>query len=175
MHTMIEKCRILYKGDKLAGSFYLLVSSFLLISSIGLYLFTTSLGYFYLAIGLFLFSVYAAGKGIFIMHQASRRLQFFQSKELLIPTELQEEINYTQYRIDKKVRNRTRYTRAVILSSIIAFVGLFTSEKGLISGSAIPVAFISGLEMGIGMLTEFRLREYLRILKKHQQEEIPVN
>ncbi|MBK9254761.1 MAG: hypothetical protein IPM42_04675 [Saprospiraceae bacterium] len=163
---MIEKCRIIYKGDQLAGKFYLLVWIILLIMAIGVYRFTTSEGYFYLIIGLVIFSCYCLGKGIFIIYTASNRLKFLQTFTTPEQKLIADEIEYTEYRITKKVRNRSRYIRIVILSSIVAFGGIFTTEKGLITGSAIPIALISGLESGIGMLTEFRLREYLRILIK---------
>lgn len=165
---MIEKSLILYKGDKLAGSFYLLVGFILFCFAVGLYIFTEALGFFYLSIGLAVFGLYCLGKGFFIMYTAHNRLRYFSSLNSLDEEDTERETVYTQFRIDKKVRNRTRYTRVVILSSVIAFAGLFTSEKGLISGTAIPVAFISGLEIGIGLLTEFRLREYLRILVRHK-------
>jgi hypothetical protein len=165
---MIEKCLILYKGDKLAGSFYLLVGVILMVFAIGLYLFTTSPGYFYLSIGLAIFSFYCIGKGSFIMYTSQVKMQYFQKLSELDISATNAEIAFTEFRIYKKNRNRTRYTRVVILSSVIAFAGLFTTEKGLISGTAIPIAFISGLEIGIGLLTEFRLREYLRILNKHR-------
>jgi hypothetical protein len=165
---MIEKCLILYKGDKLAGSFYLLVGVILMFFSIGLYLFTISVGYFYLSVGLAIFSFYCIGKGSFIMYTSHVKMQYFKKQSDLDISATDTEIAFTEFRIYKKNRNRTRYTRVVILSSVIAFAGLFTSEKGLISGTAIPIAFISGLEIGIGLLTEFRLREYLRILNKHR-------
>lgn len=165
---MIDKCLILYKGDKLAGSFYVLVGVVLIFFSIGLYLFTTSVGYLYLSIGLAVFSLYCIGKGSYIMYTSHLKMEYFQKLSDLDNSAINAEIAFTEFRIYKKNRNRTRYTRVVILSSVIAFAGLFTSEKGLISGTAIPIAFISGLEIGIGLLTEFRLREYLRILNKHR-------
>ena len=79
---------------------------------------------------------------------------------------IKEEQNYTNYRIQKKNTNRRRYIWILIISCIISFTGIFLSQKSLLMGTAIPIALISGIELSIGLLTEFRLREYQRILKK---------
>jgi len=163
---MLEKCRILYKGDMIAGSFYVFVGMILLLFAVILHYFTDSIGYQYLAIGFFMFFLYCLGKGTFIYVISRQKHLYYWSVSTISPSTLATETEYTEYRITKKNINRRRYLYSAVICSVLAFLGIFSSQKGLIMGTAIPIALISGIEMGIGLLTEFRLREYHRILLK---------
>jgi len=163
---MLEKCRILYKGDMIAGSFYVFVGMILLLFAVILHYFTDSIGYQYLAIGFFMFFLYCLGKGTFIYVISRQKHLYYWSVSTISPATLATETEYTEYRITKKNINRRRYLYSAVICSVLAFLGIFSSQKGLIMGTAIPIALISGIEMGIGLLTEFRLREYHRILLK---------
>ena len=78
----------------------------------------------------------------------------------------QNEIKYTHYRLDKKVKNRRRYAWTFVIASLIGFAGIFTQEKGLIIGTVIPIALFAASEFSMGLLVEFRLWEYQRRLSK---------
>ena len=58
---MIEKCKVLYKGDMIAGIVYIIVGFFLLVFASILHIFTISPGYLYLSYGFFMF--------FFILHR----------------------------------------------------------------------------------------------------------
>ncbi|MBK8082127.1 MAG: hypothetical protein IPK25_18760 [Saprospiraceae bacterium] len=81
-----------------------------------------------------------------------------------------EEINYTGSRIVRKNKGRRLHIYVMILGSIVAFYGIFSVERGLIIGSSIPIVLLSGIEFSVGLLTEFRLQEYLRILNKQPEK-----
>jgi hypothetical protein len=163
---MIEKCRILYKGDVLAASFYLLMAVLLGLLSVLLHYFNLGLGFLYLSFGFGAFSLYCLGKGILTTYVSKKRLSYYKEAETLNTTDKNEEISYTEFRIHKKNVNRRLYIYTMIIGSVVAFIGLFTTEKGMIVGTAIPIVLLAGIEFSVGLLTEFRLREYLRILKK---------
>lgn len=163
---MLEKCRILYKGDMIAGSFYVFVGLILLLFAATLHYFTESIGYQYLAIGFFMFFLYCVGKGTFIYYISRQKHVYYWTIENISQPTLADELAYTEYRIAKKNINRRRYLYTTLICSVLAFLGIFSSQKGLIMGTAIPIALISGIEVGIGLLTEFRLREFHRILLK---------
>lgn len=150
----------------MAGFFYLLTGLILLFSALGLYFFTNTAGFRFLSIGLFLFFLYSVGKGLVMVYIAHKRQKYYAVKKDLTHREIQEELRYTQYRIDKKYVNRRRYVWMAVIFSFFAFIGIFSSQKAIIMGTSIPVALISGIELGVGLLTEFRLREYHRILSK---------
>ncbi len=163
---MIDKCRVLYKGDMIAGIVYIIVGLFLLMFAFILHIFTISPGYLYLSYGFFMFFLYCTGKGIVMYIMYSQKYNHYKNTDSLSPLMIKEEQNYTNYRIQKKNTNRRRYIWILIISCIISFTGIFLSQKSLLMGTAIPIALISGIELCIGLLTEFRLREYQRILKK---------
>lgn len=163
---MLEKCRILYKGDMIAASFYVFTGMILLLFAGVLQYFTISIGYKYLSYGFFMFFVYCLGKGSVLFYSSRQRYEYYKATSELTPMMVSDEIAYTSFRIEKKHRNRRIYVYVVSLSSILAFVGIFTQQRGLIMGTSIPIALISGIELGIGLLTEFRLREYFRQLNK---------
>lgn len=163
---ILEKSRILYKGDMMAASFYIFVGVILLTFSIIIHYFTESPGFKFLSIGFLLLFVYCLGKGIFALFISKRRYDFYLNKNDLTKIELEDEIEYTDYRITKKNVNRRRYVYMVVICSVLAFMGIFSSYKSIIMGTSIPIALISGIELGVGLLTEFRLKEFLRILKK---------
>lgn len=165
--SLVPKCQIIYKGDVLAGAFYLLVGTVLLIFAIVLDYINLSLGYHYLSIGFFIFFLYCIGKGLLMIFINYKRYKFYKSLTFFTSIMKSDEIEYTEYRIQKKQTNRRRYTWTLVLGCLFAFLGIFSSEKGLIMGTAIPIALIAGIEFGVGLLTEFRLREFLRILKKN--------
>jgi hypothetical protein len=163
---MLEKCRIMYKGDMIAASFYLFVGVILLLFAFILYYYTMSAGYKFLSYGFLMFFLYSIGKGAVMYYIYSEKYKFFHNKTVMTSTIQKKEILYTEYRIAKKNINRRRYIWTLILSCIIAFLGIFSLQKSILMGTAIPIALISGIELTIGMLTEFRLREFLRILNK---------
>ncbi len=164
---MVEKCRILYKGDLMASGFYFLVGVILCIFAIVLNQFAISAGFRYLSVGFFMFFVYCFGKGGAMYYVSLRRYRHYKNMGTLDAVSLNEEKKYTEYRIQKKNINRRRYIYTIIASTIIAFLGLFSQAKGILTGTAIPIALIAAIDFSIGLLTEFRLREYLRILSKY--------
>lgn len=168
MTGILDKCRILYKGDVLAALFYLLVGGLFMSFSLWSYYRGTTPGFTYLAIGFFMFFLYAGGKGTFLLFLAGKKYAYFKKSEMVTPPDVQGEISYTQYRIAKKSSGRRWYIWALIISTTLAFLGIFSAHKSLLMGTCIPISLISGIELGVGLLNEFRLREYLRIL--HQTE-----
>lgn len=165
---MLEKCKVIYKGDIATAKFYILVAGILLLFALILTFLVSGPGYMILSMGLYILTAYCLGKGIFMWVSYGQRLKFYNTLSELDPTFRQGEITYTEYRILKKQKNRRGYVYTVILSSFFAFFGAFATQKGLIMGSAIPIALISGLEIGLGLLTEFRLSIFLRSLKKSE-------
>ncbi len=163
---MLEKCKVIYKGDIVTAKFYILVGVILLFFALFLTFFVTNTGYKALSTGLYVLMAYCIGKGLFTWISYSQRLKFYNTLTELDLTFRQGEIEYTEYRITKKQKNRRSYIYIVILSSAFAFAGVFSTHKVLIMATAIPIALISGLETGLGMLTEFRLSIFLRALKK---------
>lgn len=167
---MIEKCRILYKGDMMASMFYIFIGLVLLVFAVGLYYFTISPGFQYLSIGLFMFFIYSTGKGLGMYFIARKRSSFYIGKKELDMYTIKEEIQYTDFRIEKKQTNRRIYIYATVISSVVAFMGIFSPYKSIMMGTSIPIALISAIEFSVGLLTEFRLREYHRVLKKPTDE-----
>lgn len=166
---MLEKSKILYKGDMIAASFYVFVGFILLLFASVLHYYTTSLGYKYLSYGFFMFFLYCIGKGSVMYYISSKRHAFYQSITMIDAKILKSEVDYTTYRIEKKNINRRRYIWIMIFCSLVAFIGIFLPQKAILMGTSIPIALISGIELSIGLLTEFRLREFLRILNKEKQ------
>lgn len=103
----------------------------------------------------------------------SRRFRLFARIELLDAGKKQAEIQYTNERILRKQSGRRMHTYILILGSILAVCGVLSSEKGLILGTLIPVVLLSGIEFSVGLLTEFRLQEYLRLLQKNENDHEP--
>lgn len=163
---MIARTKMIYKGDVLAGSFYLLLGVLAAIGSVTLYIFAERLGYLYLSKGLAALSVYMLGKGSVMMYMYWSRYRYYKIKESINQTEVTDEIEYTTYRVSKKQRNRRYYMYAILLGCFVAFAGIFHQEKGLIIGTCIPIVFLSAIEFGVGLLTEFRLSEYIRQLQR---------
>lgn len=167
---MLDKCKILYEGDVFTAIFYVVIG-FILLALAGFltYLGTTH-GYKFLSIGLYMFSAYCIGKGLFMWYSYRARFLHYNAMTEMDQRHNDEEIAYTSYRIQKKNTNRRRYSYLLVISSVLAFMGIFTRQKGFIMGTFIPIALIAGIELGIGLLTEFRLREFLRLLLKYKSE-----
>ena len=163
---MIDRTKTVYKGDVLAGSFYLFIGVLAMIIAMLLYFFTERLGYYYLSVGMFFFSIYMLGKGTVMMYMYWSRYQYYKNRIDITTDEVADEQSYTEHRIQRKHRGRRAYMYIILLGSLLAFAGLFHIEKGLIVGTSIPIVLLSGIEFGVGLLTEFRLSEYLRQLKK---------
>ena len=163
---LIDKSKILYKGDMLAALFYIFIGVIFLIFAVGLYYFTESVGFRYLSIGFFMFFMYSTGKGLFIYTVAKKRFDFYKNQEELNTTQLREEIKYSDLRIQKKHVSRRIYIYSVVIFSFLAFISVFTPFKSIVIGTSIPIALVSAIEFSIGLMTEFRLREYHRILEK---------
>lgn len=167
---MIDKSRILYKGDILAAYFYIFVGFLLLFSALGLLLLTTTPGFYYLSLGFILFFIYCLGKGLFMIYLYGNKYKFFKHTPVVSPSMISEEKIFTQFRIEKKNINRRRYVYIIVFGAIAAFLGIFLPQKSIIMGTSIPIALIAGIEFSIGLLTEFRLREYHRVLERTEEE-----
>lgn len=166
---MIEnasKTKIIYKGDVMAGSFYLLIGVFSVLSALCVYFFTSRLGLYYLSIGLTMLSIYMIGKGSVMIYLYYSRYKYYKNYTSLNPDEVKEERRYTRWRVLKKKKNRRKYIYAIGFGCMIAFGGLFHQEKGLIVATCIPIVLMSAIEFTVGLLTEFRLTEYLKHLHK---------
>lgn len=83
----------------------------------------------------------------------------------LDPTTKKDELEYTNFRIEKN-RPTEGFMFMLWCFCVAAFAGIFSTHKAIIMGTSIPIALVSGIELSVGMLTEFRLREYFRILMK---------
>lgn len=164
---ILEKSRIIYKGDYLAGAFYIFIGVIMLAFGWGLSFWAKyGIGFHILSTGFFLLTLYGFGKGCIMVYLALRRYKFFNNKDRLTDLEIKQEQEYTAFRITKKAANRRRYIYITVIASIVAFAGIFTPDKALYTGTAIPIALISGIEFTIGLLTEFRLGEYYRQICK---------
>lgn len=164
MENTAQKTKIIYKGDVMAGSFYLLIGTLSLLSALGLYYFSERLGLYYLTISLAVLTVYMLGKGIIMIYLYFSRYRYYRHHDRLQYKEVKEERRYTRWRVLKKKKNRRRYIYALVFGSFVAFAGLFNQEKGLIVATCIPIILISAIEFAVGLLTEFRLTEYLKHL-----------
>lgn len=149
-----------------AGSFYLFVGICSLIAAICVYFFTQRLGLFYLAIGLAIFTLYMIGKGSVMIYLYYSRYKYYKHHTKLTNKEIKEERRYTRWRVLKKKKNRRTYIYTVIIGCVVAFFGVFHQEKGLIIATCIPIVLMSAIEFTVGLLTEFRLSEYLKHLHK---------
>lgn len=163
---MILKTLILYKGDKLASAFYMGTGVFLGIVALLLLIFRPSAGYIFLGYGFSVFSIYMAGKSCFMYYVAHQRLSYFHKQTEWSTDLAKEEIRYTKFRILKKKSGRRIHIYLMFIGAVCAVGGIYSSEKGLIMGTSIPIVLLSGIEFSVGLLTEFRLKEYLRILQK---------
>ena len=165
---MIDKTIIIYKGDQLTAYFYLGLSVFLGTAAGFLFGFTQKIGWFYLAIGLSLFSAFSIGKAIYVYYKAQQKLNYFKSFSTLEQNELTSEIQTNRLRLDKKAMNRRRYLYTLLSSVFLLTGGIIFGEKGLAIGSFVPVILYAGIEFCISLLSEFRLWEYQRQLEKQQ-------
>ena len=164
--TIEQKCRAIYKGDVLAGSFYFFLGFLLLIFGILLRAYGATQGFIYLGMGLILFGLMSMGKGVFMMYVYNKRLKYYTHIETLSVKDIVEEKDYTQFRLDKKARNRRAYIYITVFGVMVNFIAAFTDSKSIIMGTAIPITLFAGIEFGISLLTEFRLWEYMRNLDK---------
>jgi hypothetical protein len=162
-----RKTKIIYEGDVYAGSFYVFIGFCSLLSAITIYYFSMRLGLFYLSIGLAIFAIYMIGKGSFMIYMYYNRYAYYKDHKSLKKKEIKDERRYTRYRVLKKKKNRRRYIYTIIIGCVIAFLGiLFHQEKGLIIATCIPIVLMAAIEFTVGLLTEFRLTEYLKHLHK---------
>ena len=161
-----SKTKIIYKGDVMAGSFYLLVGVISALGSVLLHFFSTRLGLYYLTIGLTMLAIYLIGKGCVMIYLYYSRYKYFRDYEQLDYHEIKEERRYTRWRVVKKKKGRRIYIYALSFGCFVAFAGLFHQEKGLIVATCIPIIMMSAIEFSVGLLTEFRLTEYLKHLHK---------
>lgn len=169
MNTTADKTKIIYEGDVYAGSFYLFIGFCSLMAAIFVYLFTQRLGLFYLSIGLTLFTVYMVGKGSVMIYLYFSRYSYYKNHVNLAIEEVKDERRYTRWRVLKKKKNRRIYIYTIVIGCIIGFLGLFHQEKGLIVATCIPIVLMAAIEFTVGLLTEFRLSEYLKHLHKVRQ------
>lgn len=161
-----SKTKIIYKGDVIAGSFYLLVGSISVIGALLLHFFSTRLGLYYLMIGLSMLALYLISKGLVMIYLYYSRYKYYKEYVTLNADEIKEERRYTRWRVLKKKRSRRIYIYATAFGCFVAFAGLFHQEKGLIVATCIPIIVMSAIEFTVGLLTEFRLTEYLKHLHK---------
>jgi hypothetical protein len=167
---MIESTRVIYKGDIMAAFFYGGIGFLMFVIAALLQYFNISPGFLYLSYGLLVFSVYCIGKGIIMNYIYRKRYLFYKNVSIMKENHRSEEILYTESRILRKNQGRRLHVYVMILGSVIAFCGIFSMERGLIMGTSIPIVLLSGIEFSVGLLTEFRLQEYLRILKKQSDD-----
>jgi hypothetical protein len=113
-----------------------------------------------------MFSAYCLGKGLFLFITSRKRYRHFFNHSSLNTKEITSEIECTQQRIEKKGRSRRFYVWVTISCTMACATTFFSPLKPIILGTCIPVALIGMIEMGVGLLTEFRLREYLRLLQR---------
>ena len=172
MNENASKTKIIYKEDVMAGSFYLLVGVLSALGAILLHFFSTRLGLYYLTIGLSMLSIYLVGKGCVMMYLYYSRYKYYVDYTSLSTDEVKEERRYTRWRVLKKKKNRRVYIYVIAFGCFIAFGGLFHQEKGLIVATCIPIVVMSAIEFTVGLLTEFRLTEYLKHLHKLTLSEI---
>jgi len=163
---MLQRTRTIYKGDVMAGSFYMFIGMLSAISALILHLYSTRLGLYYLSIGLAVFSAYMIGKGSIMIYMYYSRYKFYKSAGNMTAEYIQDEKEYTKFRIRKKQRSRRVYMYIILIGSFVAFAGLFHIEKGLILGTCIPIVLLSGIEFCVGLLTEFRLFEFIKQLRR---------
>jgi hypothetical protein len=163
---MIDKVKIIYKGDKLMALYYMGLGVFLIFAAVCLFLFTSRIGWFSLAIGLSLFGMLCACKGFIIYNVAKQRYAHYDKIETLSLRELKEEIDYNQYRLNKKAQNRPRYIYGLVVCFILLLIGMAIQQKGYTIGILVPIMFYTGTEIAVTLLTEFRLWEYQRQLEK---------
>lgn len=164
---MIEKTLAIYKGEIYRSHFYFGFGTFLLLSSVFLYMFTHKIGWAYLSLGLFIFSIYSFSKGLYVNIVYRKRFAYYSSKPALSSKEVKEEFTYNQKRIHKRINNRRRYLYVMIIAIIIMIIGVLLNEKGLSIGTFVPIILVAGTEFCETLLTEFRLWEYHRNLEKH--------
>ncbi len=167
-----SKTKIIYKGDVMAGSFYLLIGVISAIGALLLYFFSTRLGLYYLTIGLTMLAIYLIGKGIVMIYLYYSRYKYYKEYSILDPNEIKEERRYSRWRVLKKKKGRRIYIYALIFGCVVAFGGMFHQEKGLIVSTCIPIIMMSAIEFTVGLLTEFRLTEYLKHLHKLTLKEL---
>lgn len=166
MENTAAKTKIIYEGDVYAGSFYLFIGVCSIIAAISIYYFSERLGFFYLSIGLSIFTLYMVGKGTFMMYMYFSRYRYYRHHIELSQEEIREERRYTRWRVLKKKRNRRRYIYTIVIGCILGFLGIFHPNKGLIGATCIPIILMAAIEFSVGLLTEFRLSEYLKHLHK---------
>lgn len=150
----------------MAGSFYLFVGLLSALGALLLHLFSSRLGLYYLTVGLSMLTMYLVGKGVVMMYLNYSRYKYYIDYISLSLDEIKEERRYTRWRVLKKKKNRRLYIYAITFGCFIAFGGLFHQEKGLIVATCIPIIVMSAIEFTVGLLTEFRLTEYLKHLHK---------
>jgi len=103
MNGSADKTKIIYKGDVMAGSFYLLIGVCALLGAIGVYYLTERLGYYYLSIGLLMLSIYMIGKGSVMIYLYRSRYTFYKDHQVLQTAEIKEERRYTRWRVLKRI------------------------------------------------------------------------
>jgi len=163
---LLNRTQTLYKGDVLAGSFYLLIGLVAALLSIAIYWMTVRLGFYYLSIGMLVFALYMLGKGSVMMYMYRSRFIYYKGKKEISKEDVEDEKTYTKHRIRKKNKSRRVYLYIIVIGCAVAFWGVFQQEKGLIVGTCIPVVLMSAIEFSIGLLTEFRLSEYFKQLHR---------
>jgi hypothetical protein len=164
--SAVHKTRLLYRGDMWAAAFYLLSSMVLFFFALLLQSLQLTPGFEYLAISFHMFSAYCLGKGLFLFFTSRKRYRHFFNYTTLNTEDITSEIQYTQQRIQKKGKSRRFYVWVTIICIMACATTFFSPLKPIILGTCIPVALIGMIEMGVGLLTEFRLREYLRLLQR---------
>jgi hypothetical protein len=166
---MIEKTKIIYKGDMIMSHYYFGFATAMLFSCIFLYFFTMRIGWLFLSYGLGLLGLFCMGKGLMLYKIAKERYLYYSGKNTLTPQEIKEEMNYNMYRLDKKSVNRRRYLYTIMACLLFLFIGWIIDQKGFAIGTLVPIILYAGTEFCVGLLTEFRLWEYHRQMEKERQ------
>lgn len=166
--SVVHKTRLLYRGDMWAAAFYILSALVLLLLAILLQSLLLSPGFQYLSTSFFMFSAYCLGKGAYLLYTSRKKYLAYLHTERLSEEAIASEISYTQLRIQKKGKSRRVYLWITVCCSLACLAGIFNPLKSIILGTCIPIAMTGGVELGVGLLNEFRLREYLRVLQKSE-------
>ncbi len=165
IHNKLKYTHTFYRGDVLFGVVYFFVGIIGLVVGFTMYQLFTRLGFYYLMIGMGIFFLYTAGKGIFLIYIYYSRYRYYRDKSFLSESDIGEELAYSRYRKQKKKSSRRVFIYTIFFGILIGLFGFFSNERGLIESVCIPVILMGGVELWMGAMKEFRINEYIKILK----------
>lgn len=153
----------------MSGSLYILMGVLAIAVGIYLILHPYSLGYYYLGVGMLLLSLYMIGKGSVMLYYYYSRYGYYKMLDEASVSIIRQEQEYLTFRIKKKKQNRRRYMYIVLVAFLASGYAFYSLEKGLILATCIPIALISIWELVIGLMTEFRLYQMLKITRSMKE------